>query len=339
MKKMFVVCAFGALFARAAISSVLDPFLPKNEHYVLDSYGIGYAVSFAGSVGSDTSAGIAVNGKVWQDGGYVQKYTFAAWASKCVSYNPGSGITGSGTDHGASWWTDTSKALGQATASDTADVVVLGEGGDITLGFDYYITDGEGYDFAIFENSLNDTFLEFAYVEVSSDGEHFVRFPNFYTGASPVGSDIDDGNNDPTKAYNLGSKYRIGFGCGYDLSELSDAYEYALSHYNPETGEVSASSTFSAEYMKSLLEDFEYLDLDAVSYVRIVDVVGDGSCLDSMGRPIYDAYPTQGTSGFDLSGVGIINAGDAVVPEASSSAFVAAVAALLFCVHRRFRKR
>ena len=51
--------------------------------------------------------------------------------------------------------------------------------------------------------------------------------------------------------------------------------------------------------------------LDDIVYVRVVDVVGDGSTLDSLGSQVWDPYPTPfNEGGFDLDGVGVIN-----VPE------------------------
>ena len=47
------------------------------------------------------------------------------------------------------------------------------------------------------------------------------------------------------------------------------------------------------------------LDTRRVTHVRIVDVVGDGSSRDSYGNPIYDPFPTWGSGGFDLDGVGV----------------------------------
>ncbi len=313
----------------------IDCFLPSNEYYSYDS-NYGYITGFAPGIGDDNNAGIHVSGKVWTTSGMKPKYTFKGWATKCVSYVQGSGITGSETDYDASYWTDTKKALGKATSSDTSDVLVLGDGGSIILGFDRAIRNGAGYDFCVFENALNDTFLELAFVEVSTDGSHFVRFPNFYLGTKPVGSDGDVGGgvNDPTLIYNLGSKYRIGYGSGYDLQELADVYSYILDHYDFDTKTAKSSSMFSTEYMRDFLNNYNYLDLDNVNYVRIADIVGDGKTLDSGGNPIYDAYPTSGTPGFDLSGVGVLNE----VPEAAQCAFIAALSAFAFALLRK-RKR
>jgi len=47
------------------------------------------------------------------------------------------------------------------------------------------------------------------------------------------------------------------------------------------------------------------LDLAHVYYVRLVDVIGNGSTFDSSGRPIYDPYPTPYASGgHDVDAVG-----------------------------------
>jgi len=59
-----------------------------------------------------------------------------------------------------------------------------------------------GFDFAVFENSFNDSFLELAFVEVSSDGINFVRFPatsNTQTDVQITGF----GTIDPTYINNL----------------------------------------------------------------------------------------------------------------------------------------
>ena len=67
------------------------------------------------------------------------------------------------------------------TASDaigTADnaIVSLGDAGSAVLTFDKAVTNGLGYDFVVFENSFSSTFLELAFVEVSSDGTNYFRF-------------------------------------------------------------------------------------------------------------------------------------------------------------------
>jgi len=49
------------------------------------------------------------------------------------------------------------------------------------------------------------------------------------------------------------------------------------------------------------------LNLNAVTHVRIVDIPGNGSFLDTTGAPIFDAWTTIGSGGFDLEAVGVIS--------------------------------
>jgi hypothetical protein len=188
--------------------------------------------------------------------------SFVAWASgySNVTY---------GSDVDATFKTP-AKALGQAT-SDVFDIVSLGNKGTITLWFPNPIADGTGADFAVFENSFSDTFLELAYVEVSSDGVNFFRFPSISLTAAKVGA---FGSVDPTNLSGLAGKYRDGYGTPFDLAVLADS---------------------------------PLLDKAHVRFVRIVDIAGDGSEQDSAGNVIYDPYPTVGSAGFDLDAVGVIH--------------------------------
>ena len=52
------------------------------------------------------------------------------------------------------------------------------------------------------------------------------------------------------------------------------------------------------------------VDLSAVTHVRLIDIVGDGTYMDSLGNPVYDPYPTSGSAGFDLDAVGVSNGAD-----------------------------
>lgn len=200
-------------------------------------------------------------------------------------------------------WKDPAKALGPAEATNPS-VLVLGRGGSAVLEFLPTIGDGEGDDFVVFENGFSDTFLELAFVEVSSDGEHFVRFPNYSLTPEPVGS---WGQVSATFVHGFAGKYRAGFGTPFDLAVLQEAYAAALA------GEGGFSEAFRAQ----LLENFPHLETGAVRYVRIIDIVGDGTSADSEGFAIYDPYPTFITSGFDLDAIGVINAGS--LPQESFS--------------------
>lgn len=175
---------------------------------------------------------------------------------------------------------DFKEAIGACSSDDNLSVVSLGDGGTATLTFDRPIKNGPGPDFAVFENSFNDTFLELAFVEVSSDGVHFVRFAA--TSNTPIESIGGMGSIDPTKINNLAGKYRSGWGTPFDLEELSGS---------------------------------ENLDINNIRFVRIVDVVGTTDPVyatrDSHGNIVVDPYPTNSYSGgFDLDGVAVLNGGE-----------------------------
>lgn len=166
-------------------------------------------------------------------------------------------------------WQTPEKALGPADGI-VYEVVSLGRGGRITMTFDEPIVDGPGNDFAVFGNAFSNFFLELAYCEVSSDGVNFVRFLSHSLTPDPVpfyGAEVD-----PTNLNGLAGKYQVGYGTPFDLGDL----------------------------------DHPKLDKENVRYVRLVDIVGDGTYFDSYGNPIYDPYPTEGSAGFDLDAVAIL---------------------------------
>lgn len=217
---------------------------------------------------------------------------FAAWATTIVDYSPAGGIDAINPD-----FADPLKSLGEVTGNNF-DIVSLGDltqgqissniaPGEITLGFNVSISDKQGPDFAIFENALIDNtngyvFAELAYVEVSSDGTNFARFPSISTATnlvSPFGS-ITVNN-----VYNLSGKHVNGgnesWGTPFDLSTLT---------------------------CNSLVQS-NIVDISDINYIRIIDIPGSGDFLDSIGNPIYDPWSTAdfGSGGFDLEAVGIIN--------------------------------
>jgi len=161
---------------------------------------------------------------------------------------------------------------------DATSVVSLGDSGVAILRFDAPITNGFGSDFAVFENGFADNYLELAFVEVSSDGIQFVRFPSF--SETPIISQVGPFDySDCRYVHNLAGKYRTGFGTPFDLEELVGAAD---------------------------------INLNAITHVKIVDVVGSidpsiGS-FDSQGMIINDLYPTDfPTGGFDLDAVAVIH--------------------------------
>jgi len=187
---------------------------------------------------------------------------FVNWANGHAAYQPGSGVDPT--------WQAPPKAYGRATDS-VYDILCLGNGGSATLFFPLPIRDGPGADFAVFENGISDYFLELAFVEVSSDGIHFTRFPTTSLTTTPVGG---FGELEPSDLDGFAGKYRIGFGTPFDLATLPDS---------------------------------PALDKQHIRFVRLVDIIGDGTTKDSANRPIYDPTPTIGSGGFDLEAIGVLH--------------------------------
>lgn len=197
------------------------------------------------------------------------------WATGCTIERGAQDIAASSIVL-ASYGTE-NDAIGAVTNS-TTEVVSLGDAGIATLTFDIPISNGEGYDFAVFENALNNTFLELAFVEVSSDGVHFYRFPSVSN--TPLNEQVSNaGSVDTRHIKNLAGKYLVGWGTPFDLEELAG---------------------------------YSNLDINNITHVRIIDVVGSidpiyGST-DKNGNLINDPYPTDFvSSGFDLAGVCVLN--------------------------------
>ncbi|HMP73389.1 MAG TPA: hypothetical protein PKE55_09030 [Kiritimatiellia bacterium] len=170
-------------------------------------------------------------------------------------------------------------------------VFSLGNGGRLTVSFEGGIANRPGPDFAVFENGFTDwtrpgdveyTFAELAFVEVGTTTNAWARFPSTYLGTNQVGL---FGSLDVTLVDGLAGKHRLEYGTPFDLSVLVD-------HPNVVNGSV---------------------DLNFIRYVRLIDVIGNGSTTDSSGRPIYDPFnhaspsTTALTDGFDLRGVGVIH--------------------------------
>jgi len=198
---------------------------------------------------------------------------FVAWATACVVNR--------------SWMDIADTALGLASVGTEADavdkagvngIVSLGDAGEAILTFDDPIFDGPGPDFAIFENSFSDTYLELAFVEVSSDGINYFRFDAVSLNQDTL--QIDGfGSVEPTNLYNLAGKYRAQYGTPFDLAEMNG---------------ISG------------------LDINNITHVKVIDVVGSinpqYARYDSQGNAINDPYETPfPSSGFDLDAVGVIH--------------------------------
>jgi hypothetical protein len=174
-------------------------------------------------------------------------------------------------------------------------VVSLGDGGMAVLQFAAPIRNESSWDFAVFENSFDGHFLELAFVEVSSDGERYVRFPSAsLTDTMKIFTGFD--TLYPEHLNNLAGKYPAMYGTPFDLEELKDSVG---------------------------------LNVNKITHVRIVDVIGTANSAycsrDASGRIIRDPWPTPFPSGgFDLDAVGVIHQekASAIVPMQAGSLHV-----------------
>ncbi len=223
---------------------------------------------------------------------YKDSSAFISWATGCKVIRGYQDI--SDPSLGYATIGDSTSAIGKASGSS---VVSLGDGGSAIVTFKLPIVNGTGNDFAVFENGFNDTFLELAFVEVSSDGVHYFRFPA--TSNTQETTQLDNAATiDARQINNLAGKYRSMYGTPFDLQEL--------------TGK-------------------DGLDVNNIKYVKIIDVVGSilpaYATLDMNSKKINDPWPTAfASNGFDLDAVGVIhqatpNSIDDLVPHITFQLF------------------
>lgn len=252
----------------------------------LGPHGIGKARLFGG-IDPET------NEPIYQNPLNYVNPLFFAWAETVEEYTTSESVVSQYGD-----FSDPSFALGPVTG-DNFDVASLGDlsteamenevpPGTITITLAKPIRDLTGADFVVFENGhiaqsnlggagVGGIFAEFAYVEVSGDGETFVRFPsaslNGPLPALPAPLGTAYASLDPTNVRNLAGKHvnanGDSWGTPFDLANVG---------------------------------------LAQITHIRIVDIPGNGSFSDSLGNPIYDAWKTAGSGGFDLEAVAGISA-------------------------------
>jgi len=212
---------------------------------------------------------------------HADSSAFVAWATDCVAEpgpmnitNPSAGTAGAG-------W-PASNVIGYPQG--TMGVTCLGDGGRATVTFASPICNRPGPDFAVFENGFENAqmpgmyFLELGFVEVSSDGVNFFRFPaiTYVQTETQLGG---SGCINPTQIHNLASKYPAMYGTPFELDELPD---------DP------------------------LLNKNNITHVRVVDVIGnidpEYCTYDSEGHRVNDPWPTPFAScGMDLDAVGVIH--------------------------------
>lgn len=209
------------------------------------------------------------------------------FASGWTEFAPGPNVD-------ASWKTPQNAVgpVGGTGYEGNTNVVVLGDRGAITMTFPSAIYDGPGDDLAVFENGfrVNGTteadFVELGRLQVSSNGTDFVEFDSATTHTATVSGYAGA----PARAYGgLAGRELNGYGTPFDLTSLRN---------------------------KQAVREGK-VDLQRITHVRIVDIVGDGNDRDSFGRSIFDAFPTYGSGGFDLRGIGATHLRGAGIPRPS----------------------
>ena len=237
------------------------------------------AQSYAPQAGTPGTTAIASNSTV-----------FKSWATGTTVMRGLQQINGSQSAYASAG--DPANSLGASNGT----IVSLGDGGTAVLTFAKPITNDTGFDFAVFENGFlsgqsGKAFLELAFVEVSSDGINFFRFPshneypsNYIQNSTDVGGS-GFATMDARYLNNFAGKYTSGFGTPFDLSDIPD---------------------------NALLNKAQ------ITHVKIIDVIGTNidsyRTYDSLGNVAVDPFPSPGAgSGFDLDAVGVINEYNAVL--------------------------
>lgn len=202
--------------------------------------------------------------------------SFVGWATQCHIVRGFQNISNPALGYAS--FGDSSLAIGQSDLS----VVSLGDSGVATLTFARPIFNGSGPDFAVFENGFanpqngNEAFLELAFVEVSSNGVNFFRFPS--RSLTQDTAQIALGYIDARDLNDLAGKYIGGYGTPFDLQELAGT---------------------------------PGLDINSITHVRIIDAVGSIGAhaqLDASGHRVNDPFPTPyASSGFDLDALGVMH--------------------------------
>lgn len=212
------------------------------------------------------------------------------YATRVLAYEPGRGV-----DRG---FADPARALGVPQGAggtmQSLDVVTLGESGRLTLGFDQPITNGPGADFIVFENAFFAglsllSFGEVVFVEVSTNGKDFARFPTSYVG--------------PDRA--IGPYGALPPGSWRGLAGTTPVFANPdiSPHIDTRDPARAGGDAFDLEDLRShWLVKRGTVNLFRITAIRLVDVV-DGAHKDAQGRQIRD--PAPGSA--DIEGVSVLH--------------------------------
>ena len=207
------------------------------------------------------------------------------FATSVVSYNPGSGpgifepsfILGG--------------PQGGGISGGSVHVTTLGNGGDVTLGFDVVLTNGPGADFSVFENGFQfsgGVFAEVCFVEVSTNGVDFARFPTRYGGEPGPHGDFD------------ALPWATFAGLSGGTPVVANVLTNSVDPFDPV---LSGGESFDlADLSEDTLVQAGLVDLDQIHFVRLSDLVA-GQHVDALGVTIWDS---GGSSSADMDAVAVI---------------------------------
>jgi hypothetical protein len=266
--------------------------------------------------------GPAGDGIAKEDKGNYINPIFVGWATGVVNYSPSDELGTYGQNGIGSQFSDPAAALGPLSQTGIPvvsmgdmdqteiDAYLAGTGpgpATLTLSFDAPIVNGSGADFAAFENgfvsdfttgagsSAGEVFAELGYVEVSTDGTNFARFPSTYL-------NYPNGEGLPASTDYL----------TLDVSNIHNLVGQHVNNYGKSWG--------TAFDLEDLVDDPLVLsglvNLDEINYVSIVDIPGNGTFTDTQGNGIYDAWVTWGSGGLDFDALGVINQEPVPIPAA-----------------------
>lgn len=189
------------------------------------------------------------------------------------------------------WFGEPENALGKANGQ----LVSFGDAGYAIVQFDSPISNQSGYDFAVFSNSMfsppNQTekaFVELAFIEVSSDGVNYERFPaisNMQYETQITSFQSVEWN----QYHNFAGLYPLYYGVPFNLDDIP--------------GDI--------------------VDKNNITHIKIIDAIGcinpDYASYDSQGNIVNFAWPTpfwQG--GFDLDAVALLGTSNFITQKTNS---------------------
>jgi len=198
-------------------------------------------------------------------------YAFTDYAITVTSVNPGSGASGDPI-------LGLGAPIGLGLLNGSTDVYTLGVGGSVTYEMDSSVVNAAGADLIVCENPFFvigtvTSFAEAMFVEVSTNGTDFARFPSSYVG--------DVGPFPPFSG--VPPSWYSGF------AGIMPVFGNLFVGIDPLDAVAAGGDAFDlAELVDHPLVRDEKVDLDEINYVRLLDIQS-GVEMDSSSTIVWDA--------------------------------------------------